>query len=106
MTQPTPRPASSTIDGQRQLIMGTGDGRDCGAFQPRTGKQLWRRYDFSRRGTLRFAVRHWLSETSCLRATAKRTSGDAANVMGGVVPGCGFRAPAMRHRSNGAVETL
>ena len=41
-------PSLVTIDGQRQLIMGTGDGAIWG-FQPRTGKQLWH-YDLSRRG--------------------------------------------------------
>ncbi|TWT92402.1 outer membrane protein assembly factor BamB family protein [Stieleria varia] len=41
-------PSLVTIDGQRQLIMGTGDGAVWG-FQPRTGKPLWH-YDLSRRG--------------------------------------------------------
>jgi outer membrane protein assembly factor BamB len=41
-------PSIVTIEGQRQLIMGTGDGAVWG-FQPRTGKQLWH-YDLSRRG--------------------------------------------------------
>jgi outer membrane protein assembly factor BamB len=41
-------PSLVTIDGQRQLIMGSGDGSVWG-FQPRTGKQLWH-YALSRRG--------------------------------------------------------
>ena len=41
-------PSLVTIDGQRQLILGTGDGAIWG-FQPRTGKPLWN-YDFSLRG--------------------------------------------------------
>lgn len=41
-------PSLVTIDGQRQLIMGTGDGAVWG-IQPRTGKTLWR-YELSRRG--------------------------------------------------------
>jgi outer membrane protein assembly factor BamB len=41
-------PCLVTIDGQRQLILGTGDGAIWG-FQPRTGKPLWH-YDLSRRG--------------------------------------------------------
>lgn len=41
-------PSLVTIDGQRQLVMGAGDGSIWG-FQPRTGKQLWH-YDMSLRG--------------------------------------------------------
>ena len=41
-------PSLVTIDGQRQLIIGTGDGA-IWAFQPRTGKPLWH-FDLSRRG--------------------------------------------------------
>jgi len=41
-------PSLVTIDGQRQLILGAGDGAIWG-FQPRTGKPLWH-YDLSRRG--------------------------------------------------------
>ena len=41
-------PSLVTIDGQRQLIIGAGDGAIWG-FQPRTGKPLWS-YDFSLRG--------------------------------------------------------
>ena len=41
-------PSLVTIDGQRQLIMGAGDGAIWG-FQPRTGKPLWH-YNLSRRG--------------------------------------------------------
>ena len=41
-------PAISVIDGQAQLVVGSGDGSVYG-FQPRTGKQLWN-YDASVRG--------------------------------------------------------
>ena len=41
-------PSLVTINGQRQLVMGAGDGAIWG-FQPRTGKQLWH-YDLSLRG--------------------------------------------------------
>ncbi|MGI9472961.1 MAG: PQQ-binding-like beta-propeller repeat protein [Rubripirellula sp.] len=41
-------PSLVTIDGQRQLIIGAGDGAIWG-FQPRTGKPLWH-YNLSRRG--------------------------------------------------------
>ncbi len=41
-------PSLVTIDGQRQLIIGAGDGAVWG-FQPRTGKPLWH-YDLSMRG--------------------------------------------------------
>ncbi|TWT66622.1 outer membrane protein assembly factor BamB family protein [Allorhodopirellula solitaria] len=41
-------PTLTTIDGQRQLILGGGDGAIWG-FQPRSGKALWH-YDLSRRG--------------------------------------------------------
>ena len=41
-------PSIVTIDGQRQLILGAGDGAVWG-FQPRTGRPLWH-YDLSRRG--------------------------------------------------------
>ena len=41
-------PSLVTIDGQRQLVMGAGDGAIWG-FQPRTGKPLWH-YDLSLRG--------------------------------------------------------
>jgi len=41
-------PSIATIDGQRQLILGTGDGAIWG-FQPRTGRPLWH-YDLSIRG--------------------------------------------------------
>ncbi|MEM9586537.1 MAG: PQQ-binding-like beta-propeller repeat protein, partial [Planctomycetota bacterium] len=41
-------PSIVTIEGQRQLILGTGDGQVWG-FQPRTGKPVWN-YAISRRG--------------------------------------------------------
>lgn len=41
-------PVISVIDGQALMIFGSGDG-GLHAFQPRTGKPVWK-YDFSRRG--------------------------------------------------------
>ncbi len=41
-------PSLVTIDGQRQMILGAGDGAVWG-FQPRSGKALWH-FDLSRRG--------------------------------------------------------
>ncbi|QDT08660.1 PQQ-binding-like beta-propeller repeat protein [Stieleria marina] len=41
-------PSLVTINGQRQLILGAGDGSIWG-FQPRSGKSLWK-YELSRRG--------------------------------------------------------
>lgn len=41
-------PSIATIDGQKQLILGMGDGSVWG-YQPRTGRPLWR-YQLSRRG--------------------------------------------------------
>ncbi len=41
-------PTVTVVDGQKLLIFGSGDGA-VWAFQPRTGKQVWR-YPFSRRG--------------------------------------------------------
>lgn len=41
-------PAISVINGQKQLVVGSGDG-SVYAFQPRTGKQIWN-YDVSLRG--------------------------------------------------------
>jgi outer membrane protein assembly factor BamB len=41
-------PMIGVVDGQAQLVFGSGDGSMYG-FQPRTGKQLWK-YDVSRRG--------------------------------------------------------
>lgn len=41
-------PSLVTIDGERQLVIGTGDGAIWG-FQPRTGKPVWN-YQLSRRG--------------------------------------------------------
>lgn len=45
---PYSAPSLATINGQRQLVMGAGDGAIWG-FQPQTGKPLWH-YDLSRRG--------------------------------------------------------
>lgn len=41
-------PVTTVIDGQALMIFGSGDG-GLHAFQPRTGKPIWK-YDFSRRG--------------------------------------------------------
>lgn len=41
-------PSITTVDGQRQVVMGVGDGGIWG-FQPRTGRMLWN-YQLSRRG--------------------------------------------------------
>ncbi|WP_146515232.1 outer membrane protein assembly factor BamB family protein [Rubripirellula amarantea] len=73
-------PSIVTIDGQRQLILGTGDGAIWG-FQPRTGRPLWH-YDLSRRGI--FATPLVVGD----RVFASHSEENVApneNVMGGVV---------------------
>ncbi|MEO1618071.1 MAG: PQQ-binding-like beta-propeller repeat protein [Planctomycetota bacterium] len=70
-------PSLVTINGQRQLIMGTGDGAVWG-FQPRTGKPLWR-YELSRRGL--FATPLVVGDRVFCSQSEENT-GDAANVMG------------------------
>ena len=72
-------PSLVTIDGQRQLIMGAGDGAVWG-FQPRTGKQLWS-YQLSRRGL--FATPLVVGDR-VFASHSEENAGDAANVMGGV----------------------
>ena len=72
-------PSLVTINGQRQLIMGTGDGAVWG-FQPRTGKQLWN-YQLSRRGL--FATPLVVGD-QVFCSHSEENTGDAANVMGAV----------------------
>ncbi len=73
-------PSLVTIDGQRQLIIGAGDGAVWG-FQPRTGKQLWY-YDLSRRGL--FATPLVVGDR-VFCGHSEENVGDLANVMGAVV---------------------
>lgn len=72
-------PSLVTIDGQRQLILGAGDGAVWG-FQPRTGKPLWH-YDLSRRGL--FATPLVVGDR-VFCSHSEENVGDAANVMGAV----------------------
>ncbi|MCO8122848.1 PQQ-binding-like beta-propeller repeat protein [Stieleria sp. TO1_6] len=72
-------PSLATIDGQRQLIMGAGDGSVWG-FQPRTGKPLWH-YELSRRGI--FATPLVVGD-QVFCSHSEENAGGAFNVMGGV----------------------
>lgn len=72
-------PSLVTIDGQRQLIMGAGDGAVWG-FQPRTGKQLWN-YQLSRRGL--FATPLVVGD-QVFASHSEENLGDAASLMGAV----------------------
>ena len=72
-------PSLVTINGQRQLILGTGDGSIWG-FQPRTGKQLWT-YNLSRRGI--FATPLVVGD-QVFCSHSEENTGDNSNVMGGV----------------------
>jgi outer membrane protein assembly factor BamB len=72
-------PSLVTIDGQRQLIIGTGDGAIWG-FQPRTGKQLWR-YELSRRGIFASPL---VVGDHVFCSHSEENAGDAASVMGAV----------------------
>lgn len=72
-------PSIVTINGQRQLIVGTGDGAIWG-FQPRTGKQLWR-YSLSRRGI--FATPLVVGDR-VFCSHSEENVGDFNNVMGAV----------------------
>ncbi|MCA9140405.1 MAG: PQQ-binding-like beta-propeller repeat protein [Planctomycetales bacterium] len=72
-------PSLVTIDGQRQLILGTGDGQVWG-IQPRTGKQLWH-YALSRRGL--FAAPLVVGDRVFCSHNEENV-GDAANTMGAV----------------------
>ena len=72
-------PSIVTIDGQRQLIMGTGDGAIWG-FQPRTGKQLWR-YELSRRGIFATPL---VAGNQVFCSHSEENVGEFNNVMGAV----------------------
>ncbi|KAA5540051.1 PQQ-binding-like beta-propeller repeat protein [Roseiconus nitratireducens] len=71
-------PSLVTIDGQRQLILGAGDGSVWG-FQPRTGKPLWS-YELSRRGL--FATPLVIGDQ--VFCSHSEENAGAANVMGAV----------------------
>ena len=73
-------PSLVTIDGQRQLIMGAGDGAVWG-FQPRTGRPLWH-YDLSRRGI--FATPLVVGD-QVFASHSEENASPNENVMGGVV---------------------
>ncbi|KAA1260628.1 outer membrane biogenesis protein BamB [Rubripirellula obstinata] len=73
-------PSLVTIDGQRQLILGAGDGAIWG-FQPRTGRPLWH-YDLSRRGI--FATPLVVGDQVFASHSEENVAPDE-NVMGGVV---------------------
>ncbi len=72
-------PSIATIDGQRQLIMGFGDGQVWG-IQPRTGKQLWK-YELSMRGL--FAAPLVVGD-KVFCSHNEENVGELANVMGAV----------------------
>ncbi|MCG8650620.1 MAG: PQQ-binding-like beta-propeller repeat protein, partial [Pirellulales bacterium] len=72
-------PSLVTINGQRQLIMGAGDGRIWG-FQPRTGKPLWN-YPLSRRGI--FATPLVVGDR-VFASHSEENVGEFNNVMGAV----------------------
>lgn len=72
-------PSIVTIEGQRQLIMGFGDGQVWG-LQPRTGKPLWT-YELSRRGL--FATPLVVGDRVFCSHNEENV-GDSANVMGAV----------------------
>ena len=68
-----------TIDGQRQLIMGAGDGKIWG-FQPRTGKPLWS-YSLSRRGIFATPL---VVGNQVFASHSEENVGEFNNVMGAV----------------------
>lgn len=72
-------PSLVTIDGQRQLVMGSGDGAIWG-FQPRTGKPLWN-YPLSLRGI--FATPLVVGDR-VFASQSEENVGDFNNVMGAV----------------------
>ncbi len=72
-------PSLVTIDGQRQLVIGAGDGQIWG-FQPRTGKQLWS-YSLSRRGVFATPL---VVGNRVFAAHSEENVGDFNNVMGAV----------------------
>lgn len=73
-------PSLVTIDGQRQLILGTGDGAIWG-FQPRTGRPLWN-YDLSLRGI--FATPLVIGDLVFASHSEENVT-PYENVMGGIV---------------------
>ena len=73
-------PSLVTIDGQRQLILGAGDGAIWG-FQPRTGRPLWH-YNLSRRGI--FATPLVVGD-QVFASHSEENVAPNENVMGGVV---------------------
>ncbi len=72
-------PSLVTIDGQRQLVIGAGDGRIWG-FQPRTGKPLWS-YSLSRRGIFATPL---VVGNRVFASHSEENVGDFNNVMGAV----------------------
>lgn len=72
-------PSLVTIHGQRQLVMGAGDGKIWG-FQPRTGKPLWS-YPLSRRGI--FATPLVVGD-QVFASQSEENVGEFNNVMGAV----------------------
>ena len=72
-------PSLVTIDGQRQLIMGAGDGKIWG-FQPRTGKPLWS-YSLSRRGIFATPL---VVGNRVFASHSEENVGDFNNLMGAV----------------------
>ena len=73
-------PSIVTIDGQRQLIIGAGDGAIWG-FQPRTGKPLWH-YDLSRRGIFATPMVHG---NMVFAGHSEENVAPNNNLMGGIV---------------------
>jgi outer membrane protein assembly factor BamB len=72
-------PSIVTIDGQRQLILGTGDGA-IWSFQPRTGKPLWH-YDLSLRGIFATPL---VAGNRVFCSTSEENVAPLENVMGAV----------------------
>ena len=74
-------PSLVTIDGQRQLIMGAGDGSIWG-FQPTHGQTAMELFHCRCAASL---PRHWSWETGYSASHSEENVGDNNNVMGGVV---------------------
>lgn len=73
-------PSLVTINGQRQLVMGAGDGAIWG-FQPRTGKPLWH-YDLSLRGIFATPL---VAGNRVFASHSEENVAPFNNLMGGVV---------------------
>ncbi|TWU57172.1 outer membrane protein assembly factor BamB family protein [Rubripirellula reticaptiva] len=73
-------PSIVTVDGQRQLVIGGGDGAIWG-FQPRTGKPLWH-YDLSMRGIFATPL---VVGNKVFASHSEENVSPSNNVMGGVV---------------------